>query len=85
VLRREFIIVPNDELTPEREAVLKRDGFGRIGAGMMGWLFGRRAPSENEGASAIYDWCGKVQIVADGKNALRIVEAAARGLVECGS
>lgn len=83
MLKREFMVVPTTDLTPEREKQLEEEGFERIGEspGLMGWLFGRRVPSENAGASAVYDWCGKIEIVAEGKDALRLIEAAAQGLV----
>lgn len=83
MLRKEFVVVSTTELTPEREKRLEEEGFERIGAspGLMGWLFGCRANSKNPGAFAMYDWCGRIEIVAQGEGALKLIEAAAQGLI----
>lgn len=83
MLRREFVVVPESELTPDREKQLLDDGFEKIGEspGLSGWLFGRRGKSENPGGRAVYDWAGTLRLEAEGERAVALLEAAAQGLV----
>jgi hypothetical protein len=83
VLRKEFVVVPPEELSRDREQELEKEGFERIGAspGLSGWLFGRSVPSENPGGMAIFDWCGTIRMSAEGERAVKLLEAAAQGLV----